>query len=1201
MINQSFYSSIPTKLDLNGPYMSFTSIPSGISGNPGSTVSLTGIATASFLGVGATTVNDGVVLYRWYEVGVGALSDGNRLSGTSTNTLTISNLQSPGDSNRRFYLEAKYQSTAYKNRLDGKNGNHITPAVSDPAAASVIAPQRPRPTASITASSTSIGYNGSVTISWSTTNANTLTSNFGDTRLNGSRTFRNQTSSRTFSITATNETGSRSASTFVSVASPITPSINLSLSPSSIPYNGSTTVTWSSTNATSVVSSNFGATGVNGSITLTNQTQSRTLSITVRSADGVQRTASAFLSVASPITPSINLSLSPSSILYNGSTTLTWSSTNATSVVSSNFGATDVNGSITLTNQTQSRTFSITVRSADGVQRTESVSLSVASQIIPTITLTASPSSIISGESTTLTWSSTNATSVVSSNFGATDVNGSTVRTNQTQSTNYNITVASADGTQRTANASLTVDSIPLPTATISASPSSVDYNGSTTVTWSTSNATSLSSNFGETTLSGSKTFTNLTQDDVYTITATNTSGSVSASANVSVAAPIRPTATISASPSSVNYNGSATVTWSTTNATSLSSNFGTTALSGSQTFTNLTSNQSYTITATNVSESVSATANVSVGAPPKTLLTLNASPESIGNGGSTTLTWSTTNATSLSSNFGVTALSGSTTLSGLVETKEYEATATGPGGSITKRVLVTVAAPVPIIVITSQPSPVSATFNKCSGGGGSVNFSVGASVNNPTGATLSYQWYLNGSALSNSATVGGAQSSTLTLRVLENQSGNNNVYVRVSYSGASTVQSNNVPYSVTVIEPRPTLSITSQPTNQTVFVDETATFSVQGSISDGRAVAYQWYFSNGQRISGATESIYRVTPTSAGTQSFYAEVSDPQSTCTAVPALIESNIVTLTANEQQKIIRVARRGDLDTSISYSDINLSTFDFGSTGNWEFYSPFEDLQVDVLMRAGAGPSKSGNSGGQGGVSIVRLTLRRNTEYIIRSFTSTENGGGGSTVLYEKARLLAVVGGGGGAGTNGSGGNGGGVGLSGQSGSGSSGGTGGGTSPGNPGYFPGGSVYDESNTRNTFTTSGRISICTLGDFDGNWYEIDPCSDYGGRPGDERPIRPTVAYNAKGQLVNGSATLSRGFKGGVAHRNNGGFAQTSNEGAGGYGAFGGAAGATSTRSGGGGGGGYAGGVSIVDRRTGGNTGSAQFTIALPGRLRL
>jgi hypothetical protein len=879
MINQSFYSSIPTKLDLNGPYMSFTSIPSGISGNPGATVSLTGIATASFLGVGATTVNDGVVLYRWYEVGVGALSDGNRLSGTSTNTLTISNLQSPGDSNRRFYLEAKYQSTAYENRSGGKNGNHITPANSDPAAAAVT---RPKPTASISASSGSIGYNGSVTISWSTTNANTLTSNFGDTRLSGSRTFTNQTSSRSFSITATNETGSRSASTFVSVASAIFPLVNLSVSPSSIANGGSTTVTWSSTNASSVVSSNFGATDVNGSITLTNQTQSKTLSITVRSVDGISATASKPLTVAD---------------------------------------------------------------------------------------------AIVEDEPT----------------------------------------------------------------------------------------------------------------------------------------------------------------------------------------------------------------------------LNLSASPSSIENGGSTTLTWSTSNATSLSSNFSVTALSGSTTLTGLVETKTYEATATGPGGSITKQVTVNVAAPLPVIVITSQPSAVSATFNRCTGSGGSVNFSVGASVNNPTGATLQYQWYLNDSPLSNSANVSGAQTPNLLLKVLENQSGNNNVYVRISYAGATTAQSNNVPYSVTLIEPRPIISITSQPRSQTLFVGETSTINVVASASDGRALNYQWT-NNGRpfvdgtntndfpfgTISGATTPTLSYTPSSTRASGLlYAIITDPSSNCTASNSPLQSDTIGFTVNNvPQKLIRFAQRSAGTTSLSYGEVDLNTFDFASTIDYEFYAPFEDIQVDIKMEGAAGANNGSFRGGEGGQSIVRLTLRRNVEYVIRTPQSDR----AACFLYEQGRLIAVVGGGGRAGANGNGGRGGGCNIAGESGSGSGGGRGGSRSAALPGYFPGGDKYI-SNTSSIF--GGLVSSCTIGN---SWWEqrFSPCSVYG-----------NSAIDANGNPISGSALISRGFKEGLGHRQNGGFAQVSGDGAGASGCEGGSAASPGSRAGGGGGGGFASGVSVISTRLGGRTSTnGQFTIALPGR---
>lgn len=76
----------------------------------------------------------------------------------------------------------------------------------------------------------------------------------------------------------------------------------------------------------------------------------------------------------------------------------------------------------------------------------------------PTISLSASPSSVTTNNpeavsSSTLTWSSTNATSVISSNFGAGSVNGSAI-VSPSSTTNYSITVSGAGGT---ANASTTV------------------------------------------------------------------------------------------------------------------------------------------------------------------------------------------------------------------------------------------------------------------------------------------------------------------------------------------------------------------------------------------------------------------------------------------------------------------------------------------------------------------------------------------------------------------------------------------------------------------------------------------------------------------------------------------------------------------------------------------------------------------------
>ena len=53
-------------------------------------------------------VNKGSVDYRWHEVGVGPLSDSATVTGTATTTLTISNLKTPTDNGRQFFLQVDY-------------------------------------------------------------------------------------------------------------------------------------------------------------------------------------------------------------------------------------------------------------------------------------------------------------------------------------------------------------------------------------------------------------------------------------------------------------------------------------------------------------------------------------------------------------------------------------------------------------------------------------------------------------------------------------------------------------------------------------------------------------------------------------------------------------------------------------------------------------------------------------------------------------------------------------------------------------------------------------------------------------------------------------------------------------------------------------------------------------------------------------
>ena len=114
-----------TTLDLNGPVLSFTTQPVGVSSagvgvgsTGGGTATFVGIATATFTTVDGTptnpATNTGSIEYQWYEEGVGALSNNTYVTGTATTTLTLLNLITPTDNQRKFYLEADYAATAYQ-------------------------------------------------------------------------------------------------------------------------------------------------------------------------------------------------------------------------------------------------------------------------------------------------------------------------------------------------------------------------------------------------------------------------------------------------------------------------------------------------------------------------------------------------------------------------------------------------------------------------------------------------------------------------------------------------------------------------------------------------------------------------------------------------------------------------------------------------------------------------------------------------------------------------------------------------------------------------------------------------------------------------------------------------------------------------------------------------------------------------------
>jgi len=104
-----YQRGLSTDLELNGPNLSFIENPVGVGSTVTGSVTMSGIATVSWASTTPSSI--GTISYQWYESNVGILNDNTNISGSATTTLTISNLKSPQDNNREFYLEADYTPT----------------------------------------------------------------------------------------------------------------------------------------------------------------------------------------------------------------------------------------------------------------------------------------------------------------------------------------------------------------------------------------------------------------------------------------------------------------------------------------------------------------------------------------------------------------------------------------------------------------------------------------------------------------------------------------------------------------------------------------------------------------------------------------------------------------------------------------------------------------------------------------------------------------------------------------------------------------------------------------------------------------------------------------------------------------------------------------------------------------------------------
>ncbi len=201
--------------------------------------------------------------------------------------------------------------------------------------------------------------------------------------------------------------------------------------------------------------------------------------------------------------------------------------------------------------------------------------------------------------------------------------------------------------------------------------------------------------------------------------------------------------------------------------------------------------------------------------------------------------------------------------------------TATSPGLTSTPVSFNVVAVPSPIppasgpaIVVPPQSTSVTA--------GQTATFSATATGTAP----LAFQWYLNGNAIS-----GATGASYITPATATSQSGSNYT-VKVSNSINAVTSA----AAVLTVDAPASPAITTQPQAASVYVGQTATFSVAATGSP--TLSYQWYVNNGA-IAGATSPSYTtpVLTSTGGTGSSYTVVvTNPVSSLTSAPATLTIN-----------------------------------------------------------------------------------------------------------------------------------------------------------------------------------------------------------------------------------------------------------------------------------------------------------------------
>jgi hypothetical protein len=263
----------------------------------------------------------------------------------------------------------------------------------------------------------------------------------------------------------------------------------------------------------------------------------------------------------------------PSTIQAGQSSTLSWRVINATTVNISGIGNVQAQGSAPVS-PTSTTSYTLTATNANGAD-TQTATVVVSGSSVQLNFCYASPTNIVLGESATLNWQATNATSVSINNGVGTVGASGTFAVTPTATTTYTFVANGPNGSSQSCSASVTVTTGQVPRIIrFSAVPQTIVAGQSSTLLWVVENATTVSISNGIGNVSvGATQDVSPTTTTTYTLTATNPAGQVTSQVTVNVSAGAKITS-FTANPNPSPAAGAAVVlTCVATNATTITMN----------------------------------------------------------------------------------------------------------------------------------------------------------------------------------------------------------------------------------------------------------------------------------------------------------------------------------------------------------------------------------------------------------------------------------------------------------------------------------------------------------------------------------------------------------------------------------------------------------------------------------------------------